>query len=166
MPTAPRHPRSTRPAAPAIAGAAGAIALVLAGCAGAPPTFTVVDAGITARSPEGAVVTFVVEGQNATADPAPIRTVTYALVIDGEAAFRAERLGEVTIPAGGTQRFRLPVVVAPGPDGAAPTGRRDYALSATVQYEAPGSIAEALFDSGIRRPTTTFRESGTLDFGS
>lgn len=144
---------------------AGAILFVLAGCAGTPPTFSVVDAGITARSPEGAVVTFVVEGQNSTTDPAPIRTVTYSLMIDGEVAFRAERLGEVTIPAGGVQQFRLPVVVAPGPDGAAPTGQRDYALSATVQYEAPGSIAEALFDSGIRRPTTTFRESGTLDFG-
>lgn len=142
-----------------------------AGCAGpSPPTLEVTDAVLTEESPEGIVVTFRVRAENRNDDPLPLRTVRYSLTLDGRTAFSGERFAEATIRRQGSQEFFLPVALTVGENGVLrsmppehPEGV-PYSLSGSVEYQIPGTIAEVLFDSNIRRPTAGFSESGRLDF--
>lgn len=140
---------------------------LLSGCAGAkPPTFDVVDVGVTERGPDGVVVTFVLVGTNTNPDPLPLDEVTYSLNLNGRDVFRGTRMAEATLPANGTQRVMLPVPVPVAPGVEAPTGQAAYRLQGSMVYKIPGSIAEIFFDSGVRRPSIGFGEGGTLDFAS
>lgn len=146
--------------------AVAAGSLLLGGCAGKPPTFKIVDVGVTEESPEASVVTFVLEGENLGKEALPLREVKYSLALDGKQVYSGTRQAETTLPAGGpTQRIRLPVVVRAEDSGGKPLGQREYRFSGSVEYEIPGSLAEYFFDTGIRRPTSGFGESGKLDFG-
>lgn len=144
------------------------IASLLGACQSHPaPRFDVADVAITEQTAEGMVVTFLVRAENRGDEALPLRTVRYALSVNGRQAFSGQRNAEATVRRQGSQEFRLPVALTLGERGdlpAAPTGQVPYALSGTVEYELPGSIAEVLFDSGIRRPTASFSETGQLDF--
>lgn len=143
-------------------------ALALGACNSQPaPRFEVTDVAITEQTPTGLVVTFRVRAENRGDDPLPLRDVHYSLSIDQRAAFSGLRHAEATVRRQGSQEFTLPVALTLGENGdlpAAPSGKVPYRLSGTVEYELPGSIAEVLFDSGLRRPSASFGESGQLDF--
>ncbi len=149
-------------------GLVGAIGLTaaLGGCAGKPPSFKVVDVAVTEESPEASVVTFVLEGENTSKDPLPLRQVNYSLSLDGKQVFSGTRQAEITLPAAGgpVQRMALPVVVRTEDTGGQPLGQREYRFSGSVEYIVAGALAEYFFDSGVRRPKTGFGESGKLDF--
>lgn len=142
-----------------------AVAAMQVGCSVKAPTFKVVDVAVTEESPEASVVTFVLEGENSGKEPLPLRDVNYSLSLDGKQVFSGMRHAETTLPAGGPpQRIALPVVVRAEDSGGKPLGQREYRFSGSVEYLTPGSLAEYFFDSGLRRPTTGFGESGKLDF--
>lgn len=147
-------------------------AVLLAACAGLtgcfsdpkPPAFKVVDVGVTERTSEGVVVTFTLEGANSNTDPLPLDSVSYTLSLDGRPAASTTRQAEATLPASGTHRVRLPVAIPVSESAPEPTGTSGYRLSGTMVYRIPGSIAEVFFNTGVRRPSVGFGESGTLDF--
>lgn len=150
------------------AGALLALAAVLPACSGAKaPRFEVRDVAVTEQTDQGVVVTFRVAAENRNPEPLPLRNVRYGLSLDGRRVFTGERSAETTLRRFGTQEFLLPVSIpfdeATGL-AAAPVGQMPYAFDATIEYELPGTIAEALFDTGLRVPTESFGERGQLDF--
>ncbi len=140
----------------------------LVGCQSQPaPRLEVTDVAITEQTEGGLVVTFRVRADNRGDEAMPLRTVHYSMSVDGRQAFSGQRIAEATVRRHGSQEFVLPVALTLGEGKdlpAAPTGQVPYVLSGTVEYEVRGSIAEVLFDTGIRRPTASFSESGRLDF--
>ncbi len=148
---------------------AGAVpGLMLTACQSQPaPRLEVSSVGVTDQGAEGMVVTFRVRAENRGDEPLPLRTVRYSLSVNGRPAFTGERQAEATVRRQGTQEFLLPVALSLGEGHdlpALPTGDVPYSITGNIEYELPGSIAEVLFDTGIRRPTASFGESGTLDF--
>jgi hypothetical protein len=137
----------------------------LGGCGYAPPKFTVLDAAIIEETTQGFVIEFEVEGENPNDEPLILEAVEYSLSLDGRRRFGGVRSPEVTLPANGSQRMRLPASIGLGEREMIPSGIRKYRMVGTVTYEVPGSIAELLFDSNIRRPKQPFARSGELDFG-
>lgn len=147
--------------------AAIAAATLGVGCAGTPePTFQIVKAEITQRTPSGVVITFGVEGHNPGDDALPVREVQYTLDLGGRRVFEGTRMGEVTLPRRGTQMVSLPTPVTFGPDVPPLVGDQPYRLAAVVTYVAPGALGEALFDIGVRRPEASFSRSGVLEFAA
>lgn len=142
--------------------------MLLASCASyRAPDLEVVDAAVAEVSDEGVVVAFRVRAANRNDTALPLRTVRYAMSVEGRPAFTGRRAAEATIRPFGTQEFVLPVALSIGPGAdlaSAPSAPLAYSLSGSVEFELPGSIAEVLFDTGIRRPTASFAERGTLDF--
>ncbi|MBL8746854.1 MAG: LEA type 2 family protein [Phycisphaerae bacterium] len=141
---------------------------VLVGCQSQPaPTLEVTQVAITEQTAQGMVVTFRVRADNRGDEALPLRTVRYSISLDGRPAFSGERNAESTVRRHGSQEFLLPVALTLGEGKdlpAVPSGQVSYSLSGSVEYEVPGSIAEVLFDTGIRRPSASFSESGRLDF--
>jgi len=145
------------------------IGAILAGGCGrhqAPP-LEVQQVAITEQTAEAVVVSFVIRASNRNSEPLPLRDVRYSMSVNGRQVFEAVRSGEATIPRFGQTEFTVPVALTLGegrdlPDG--PVGQVPYELNGTVEYLLPGTIAEVLFDSDIRRPKASFSESGRLDF--
>ncbi|MDX2116450.1 MAG: LEA type 2 family protein [Planctomycetota bacterium] len=142
----------------------------LASCGGyTAPNLVVEDAAVTEQTAEGVVVTFRVRAENRNAEPLPMRTVRYSFSMGGSNSFTGTRSAEATIPRFGTQTITLPVALKLGEGGdlaQIPDQPVAYTLAGNVEYELPGSIAEVLFDTGIRVPTAAFAERGELDFAA
>lgn len=135
------------------------------GCADPrPPRLSVIDAAVTQRTPDGTVITFDLIGENPNAEPLPLDEVRYSLSLEGREVFSGTRHAQATLPARGVQRVRLPVAVPSGEFVVPDLGQSRYRLSGSLVYRIPGSIAEVFFDAGLRRPSTGFSESGTLEF--
>ena len=144
---------------------AAAMLCILGGCKSyRAPVFTVIDARMTDRSEEGYVLEFTLEGENVNDEAMPVDSVIYTLDMNGDRVFEGIRMAEATLPRFGTQQVVLPVAIKAGEAAASPDGSYEYLFAGTVVYEIPGAIAETLFDTNIRRPTTTFSEKGRLNF--
>lgn len=137
------------------------LALVpLVGCTSyAPPTFRVVGVEVAERSTDATVLNVTLDGANGNEIPLPLFDVRYEVSIDGRRVFEGRRQPEATLPANGGQRIVLPVAV-PEQDvaqlGPGPLTGRDLRITGSVVYVLPGSIAELLFDSRLRRPRARF----------
>lgn len=148
-----------RATSPTLLAALLALAPALAACHTA-PSFAVTDVAMTDESDAGYVLSFTIEGTNEEKEELPLREIHYSLSLDGQHVFTGQRSAQATLPAGASQAITLPVAI-PGPP---PSDTADYRISGTVTYLLPGSIAELLFDNNIRRPNSTFAESGTFQF--
>ncbi len=160
-------------AAPAKIALLATLSTLAVGCSKfAAPTLKVVDARVVQQTTEGIAVDFIIEGSNSNGEEIPLQLVKYSLTIDGERVFRGERMAEATLRRFGSQQFVLPVAstwenlpgagVEPAADG--PPRERRYRLSGTLQYIAPGALAEVFFDTGVRRPSVNFATEGELIF--
>lgn len=145
----------------------------------APPRLAIRDVTVAEQSPQATVLTFHVRGENPNDIDLKLRDVVYRFEpsgggeggdASGVVPFEALRSAEATLPRNGAREFRIPVVLSSAgtPDGGAPGGggvptEVRYRLTGTVEYLLPGSIAEVLFDTGLRRPTAAFSEEGRLD---
>ncbi len=167
-----RRPARYRTTRTLVAACGIALFTLLAACssAGAPafrsPEPVAAAAKVTERSGEGIVVEFTLVAENRGPEPLPLRTVSYALDIDGRRVFRGVRSAEATVRRYGRQVLTLPAVIPIAPGEPAPTGVRAYALRGEVTYVTPGALAEVLFDAELRQPTTSFRMDGTIDLGA
>ncbi len=113
---------------------------------------------LSERTAEAHVLMFTVEGENPNREAMPLRTVRYSLAVDGRRVFQGDRSAQATLPPFGKQRFEVPAVVL-GPysyEGVS------YRFGGTVEYLEPGTIAEILFDSNVRRSRGGFEERGRL----
>ncbi|MGQ0628465.1 MAG: LEA type 2 family protein [Phycisphaerales bacterium] len=146
---------------------AAGCAIGLGGCAGGPaPTVSVEDAVVTERTEQGVVALFTIAIENPTAEPLPMRSVDYSLALGGREVFRGVRAPTVTLPASGTQRFKIPAAIraADLPQGTS-AGLFQFTLRGRLVYSEPGPISEILFDSGVSQPEAGFSGEGVLDLG-
>lgn len=131
----------------------------LVGCSGArSPILNVVAVEQVDQTVDGSAVLITLDAENPGSEPLPLRELTYTVRI-GSATFEGTRSPEATLRAFGTQRLVIPAVFSPG---AAPATGAGYTISGTLLYIAPGELAEALFDAGLRRPTVSFRGEGAF----
>ncbi len=130
------------------------------------PTLRVVDAEVTERTDAGVVIAFTVEGENPNSFELPLVHVNYALSLDGKRVFVGERLAEATLPSNGVQRVHLPAAIPTDRwSPAKATAETPYRLTATMVYLTPGTLAEILFDVGVRKPSVSLAASGALHVG-
>lgn len=139
-----------------------ALLALLAGCSYSAPKLSVSGARITDRSDQGVVVSFTVDALNANPVEFPLREVHYTLTLDGKPVFFGVRSPEASLRRLGTQQFSFPAVIPLAP-GQALTGEHPYLIDGTLDYTAPGELAQTLFDTGVRRPSVSFHQSGTID---
>lgn len=144
-----------------------AAALQLVGCTSyTPPTFRVTQAYVTERSADATVLQVELDGANGNEIPLPLFDVRYSVTIDGERVFKGRRQPEATLPANGGQVITVPVAI-PSEDiaslGTGPLTGRDLRITGDVIYVLPGSIAELMFDSRLRRPRTRFSATVSIE---
>lgn len=135
----------------------------LTGCSGtAKPTALVGDAAIRDRTPEAAVVEFVVETANPNDIELPMRGVVYSLSVDGRRVFSGRRDAQATMPRGGSQTITIPAVIPMGEGGVTP-GVHRYSLRGRVFYSLPSQLADVLFDTKLSRPSVGISDDGEID---
>lgn len=144
---------------PAHAAALALLALVLTGC-GAAPRASVRPSPVVDTSPGAVVLAFDVAIENPGRVELPLRTVRYALRVDGRRVFEGARSAEATLPREGAQTVELPVPVR-WED--LPQGQAEYELRGSIGYRRPAVFLRALADAGLYRPRVRFTHNGTLD---
>lgn len=131
------------------------------------PKLGVESARATERTPDGAAVVFVLSAENENDVALPLRTVEYALALDGRSVFTGTRSAEATLRRKGVQQIVLPATVQTGGEGGGEvSGMVRYRLSGRVFYVTPGQLAEVLFDAGVRTPSAEFTFEGDIDMGA
>jgi hypothetical protein len=139
--------------------------MVTAGCRSySAPVLDVQSAAPGEPSDTARVVRFTISAENSNEVELPLTVVRYRLLLDGQQVFEGVRSPEATLRRLGVQSFVIPAVVPRGED--APGGPKFYMLEGTLEYITPGSVAQILFDLGVRRPRVSFREEGTLDLAA
>ena len=137
--------------------------VALLGCSSAKaPTFRVTGVQMRERTDTGTELLFQIEASNPNGKEIPLFEANYGLSLGGSTVFSATRTPETTLRRYATQSFVLPVAI-PAAD-MPPGDRLPYSFDATITYIMPGALAEILFDRDIRKPKTSFADTGTLDF--
>lgn len=140
-----------------------ALALLVGGCTTyQAPKLTVREAAISSVTEEGMVVEFTIDAENANDVELPLVVVSYRLTLNGREVFRGVRSPEASLRRLGTQQIVLPAVINIDESTDALEPPIEYRLEGRLTYITPGSIAQLLFDSGVRRPRARFRSTGTL----
>jgi len=121
------------------------------GCRSAPPPEISLDGAALLESTDSAQrydLTLIITNPNP--DELPLREATYSVTADGQVIFTTRASAQATVPPLQSSTVRLPIVVPSG------VGDRRLAVSGSLQYLAPGALAEALFDTGFRKPERPF----------
>lgn len=138
----------------------------LAGCSYKPPSLRVTDARVTERTEQGFVVLIGVEAENRNEIELPLREVRYSVTLEGGGTFNGVRSPEASLRRLGTQKISFPAVFPLAPGAALPTGTVRCDVSGTLGYISPGEFAQVLFDSGVRRPSVSFRGEVPVDLSA
>lgn len=137
------------------------------GCAGhRDPALVVSDAALAETSDEALGLRFWLDLQNPNDEPLKLLRFEYDVKVNGRTVYSGARDAQATLAANGTRRLAVPAVVRFDQmdwNAAARPHRADYSISGSVQYVAPGEIAEILFDLGVRKPRAGFKGAGELD---
>ena len=142
-------------------------AFASAGCSGhRAPGVNFVDARAVERSDEATRVEFTLELTNANDEPVPLDRFEYRLDVDGATVFESQRSAEATLRRLGAQTMALPAIVPHEAIGGTPSGPRQVTVAGKLSYIAPGELAEALFDTGVRVPSVSFSHTTVVDFGA
>lgn len=142
------------------------VAAPLAGCSAyRAPAIEVSGARVSQESSQGMVIDFNLSASNANEVDLPLERVRYTVRLNGERVFTGTRSAEATVRRLGTQDFVLPAAIDLTRFDL-PAGEVPYEITGSVVYVTPGEIAQILFDAGVRRPRSSFRRRGTLDFGA
>lgn len=138
-----------------------ALAPLLGGCAtGEAPRLNVTEASVTERTSDGMVIAFTLDATHDNPHALPLREINYTLSIGGREVFSGLRSPEATLPRFGRHTVTIPAAIPA--DLAPEPGEHDFELRGRITYLAPGRLAEVLFDAGLRRPTSSFRERGRI----
>lgn len=138
----------------------------LTGCLGSrPPSIEVGEAVLVEETTEALRLDVALDLANPNDEPLELLQFEYAFSIDGASVFRAKQSAEATLSASGRKRLVLPAVVpldgAPWPAGARPADAA-WSIRGSLLYVAPGALAEALLDTGVRKPRAGFGGSGRV----
>ncbi|MCP4938365.1 MAG: LEA type 2 family protein [Phycisphaeraceae bacterium] len=138
--------------------------LLAVGC-GAVPRVATTGARPTARTDEAAQFRIDLRLANEGTEDIPLERFEYVFTVKGVGVFEGRWAALRTIPPGQSITMEIPASIALPPDLAervdldAPI---QWRLDGGVRYQAPGFLGRILFDVGVRRPTESFRGSGTF----
>lgn len=141
--------------------------MVLPGCTSyRPPRIRLVSVELSERTDEATAFRFQLEVTNDNTEPIELREVRYILMVEGEQVYEGRRAAGTVLHGGATATLSLPAVVPHSLiDIAGETPPSvSYRLSGGLLYVTPGELTEILLDTGVRRPTVQFRQSGRLEF--
>jgi hypothetical protein len=142
-------------------GAAG-----LAGCSYSAPTLKVTEARVTERTQEGVVVVIGLEVENRNNIELPLREVRYSVTLESGETFSGVRSPEASLRRLGTQKISFPAAFRVAPGAVPPSGTVRCEVSGDLGYITPGEFAQVLFDTGVRRPSATFRGEALVDLNA
>lgn len=128
------------------------------------PTLAVSSVVLADRSDEAVVLNVTLDAANSNAVELPLETVDYTVFVDGSVVFEGTRSAQATLRREGTQQIVLPVAIRLAPEVPL-RGEYPYRIRGEMTYVTPGEIAQLLFDAGVRRPTVSFSQRGTVNFG-
>lgn len=128
------------------------------------PTLTVSSVVLADRSDEAVVLDVTLDAVNTNEVELPLETIEYTVFVNGDVVFEGTRSAEATLRREGTQQIVLPVAIRLASDVPL-SGAYPYLIRGEMTYVTPGEIAQLLFDAGVRRPTVSFSERGSVDFG-
>ncbi|MBL1215988.1 MAG: hypothetical protein D8M59_00665 [Planctomycetes bacterium] len=132
------------------------------------PTVALHDIRLVDQSTEAGRVDVRLEVRNPNDEPMPLHKVTYRLALSGGPAYRSFRFAEATVPQNASRLVTVPVILpVTGAAGAFQADAdRAFKFSGKLSYQAPGQLAEALFDTGVRVPKASFAVAGTYHAAS
>jgi hypothetical protein len=102
----------------------------------------------------------VVDAENPSDKPLPLKDATYSLSIDGKKVFEGQRSPESTLRKFSTNRLYFPVAV---PSSVNLAGRAEFRANGNVVFLRPGKLNEILYEYGLVRPSTGFNGAGQID---
>jgi len=144
------------------------VAAAPAGCAAyQPPSIRLADVRLAERSDEAASFSFELVVENPNEVPIELREIRYTLALDGTTIYHGRRAALTTLHAGTSSVIVLPAVVRydrAGWTADALPPQAEYELAGGMVYVTPGALAEMLLDTGVRTPTASFRQAGSLSF--
>lgn len=95
----------------------------------------------------------------------PLDWYSYNFSIDGMGTYSGRWAAMRVIPPDSTIQVEIPAVIAISEEMKPQVGKDgsvQWSLNGKVRYQAPGLLGQILFDAGVRRPSTGFSGSGTL----
>ncbi len=135
----------------------------LGGCSSHQPlSVHISDGRLTEQSEKAAVVEFTLTAANPNDFELPVRSVEYALAVDGKQVFSTSRAGLMSVPRKGEVSLRIPAVIPLEEAGIEP-GEHGYTLSGRVFYSLPGKLADVLYDAKLSRPNVSISDTGTIE---
>jgi len=146
----------------ALVGVVGtASTIMLGGCSTfRDPQVTIVSASVVETSDEAMTLHITADLANPNDESLQLLNFNYHVTVDGQRVFQGIRSAEATLGGNQQRQVTIPAVVRFVDVGWSPTAVPadvEYAVSGTLQYITPGSIAQILFDSGVRKPRAGFR---------
>ncbi len=147
-----------------------ALAMSLGGCRNLQtPSIAVASIHATGQDNQGVALAFQLRLTNPNDEPLELYRFQYRLTVNGVASFDGQWAALAALPPNDERSVTIPAVVLYERLGwsldQVPT-EASYQLSGYVLYNDPGSIAEILFDIGVRRPKARFTSSGVIELGS
>jgi LEA14-like dessication related protein len=140
--------------------------ILLTGCSGfRRPAVTVNEAFVVETSDEAVALAFPMDLQNPNSAPLELFEFQYSLVVEGTRVYAGRRAGAATVGAKAAQTVTIPAVIPDRRAGWAEAGRPaqvEYHLTGRVVYNAPNTVTQLLFDTGVRRPKASFSKRGTV----
>lgn len=138
----------------------------LAGCSMyRPPSVAVGEAMLVDETDEALRLDITLDLTNPNNEPLELIRFEYSVSIDGVSVYRAKRAAEATLSASGGKRLTLPAVVrfdrVPWGESARPQ-EVGWSIRGSLLYITPGALAEALLDTGVRKPRTRLAGSGRV----
>ncbi|MHC4217320.1 MAG: LEA type 2 family protein [Planctomycetota bacterium] len=146
------------------------IVLLAGGCSGfRRPAISVQDVAVTEVTNDAVALAFAVDLHNPNDKTVELFEFRYTLAVDGKQVYAGRRAPDANVAAAATQRVSLPAVIPFDRVGWTAEGHpasAGYTLSGRLVYTAPSTIAQLLFDTGVRRPKSAFSKRGELALSS
>ena len=122
------------------------------------PRIEVASATLTSSTDQAASIDIALVLSNPNDEPLPLIQFDYAVSLDGKTVFEGRRAALATLSKGDERTLTVPaVVVYENTAWRAETGTPPKVrVSGTLQYRVSGTIAELLFDFGVRKPKAHF----------
>jgi len=131
---------------------------------GQAPRIEVVSATIDESSSDGASIDIGLKLSNANDEPIPLIEFDYTVSLDGMRVYDGRRAALATISKGSERTLTVPaVIIYENTAWRAGAGAQPrVSIAGTLKYRTPGTVADLLFDFGVRKPKVRFSGEQTL----
>lgn len=141
--------------------------LALAACSSyRDPVITGNGASMAEQSAEAMTLRLGLDLSNPNREPLKLLEFDYSVSINGVHVYDGVRAAETTLASEGRKEVSIPIVIRfdkAGWNAQDLPSRVKYEVRGELRYNTPGEFAQALFDTGVRRPSAGFRLAGEAD---